>query len=152
MANRVFYREYSDLRPASARLRLCAMIYDGFLLVAVWMAVAGIAVAIHHGEAIDSPMGRASLQSALFCASYLFFGYFWTRNGQTLGMQAWNLRVQTNTGERLTWMQALIRFLGAIVSLLPLGLGYLYYFFSDERLTWHDRWSSSIVVQLPSKR
>lgn len=145
---RPFRYDYTDIRPASLGKRLLAMLYDGLILVAIWLCVAIVATVLNQGG-VTSPLGRATLQSAQFCLSFLFFGYFWTRNGQTLGMQAWRLRVQTLDGQRLTWVQALIRFLGAIIAWLPLGLGYLWMLFSDERLTWHDRWSESCIVQLP---
>ncbi|GGC06158.1 RDD family protein [Marinobacterium zhoushanense] len=147
---RPFREEISDIRPASFGKRLLAMLYDFLILVSIWLGVAIIATAINQG-AVDSAMGRAAMQSAQFCFSFLFFAYFWTRNGQTLGMQAWRLRVQTFDGQRLNWTQALIRFLCAIISWLPLGLGYFWMLFSDERLTWHDRWSESCVVSLPKK-
>ncbi|MBV1790547.1 RDD family protein [Marinobacterium sp. D7] len=147
---RPFREDIPDIRPASFGKRLLAMLYDFLILVSIWLGVAIIATAINQG-AVDSPMGRAAMQSAQFCFSFLFFGYFWTRNGQTLGMQAWRLRVQTFDGQRLSWTQALIRFLCAIISWIPLGLGYFWMLVSDERLTWHDRWSESCVVSLPKK-
>merc|ERR1712000_392132 len=104
-----------DLKPATLGKRLLAMVYDGLILVSIWIGVAIISTAINQGG-VTSPMGRAAMQSAQFCFSFLFFGYFWTRNGQTLGMQAWRLRAQTFDGQRMSWTQALIRFLGAIVS------------------------------------
>ncbi|MBR9883230.1 MAG: RDD family protein [Oceanospirillales bacterium] len=148
--HRPFRDETTDIRPASFAKRLLAMVYDLLILVAIWLGVAIIATAINQGGVV-SPLGRAAMQSAQFCFSFLFFGYFWTRSGQTLGMQAWRIRVQTFDGNRLSWTQALIRFLCAIISWIPLGLGYLWMLFSDEKLTWHDRWSESCVVSLPKK-
>lgn len=145
---RPFRHEYTEIRPASLGKRLLAILYDSLILLAIWLAVAIVATALNQGG-VTSPLGRAAEQSAVFCFSFLFFGYFWTHNGQTLGMQAWRLRVQTLDGQRLSWTQALIRFLGAIISWVPLGLGYLWMLFSDERLTWHDRWSDSCIVTLP---
>lgn len=149
--HRPFREEFSDLRPAPFGKRLLAIVYDTLVLVAIWMIVSAIAVGLNHGEGIDSGVGNALLRSALFCCSFLFFAYFWTRNGQTLGMQAWRLRVQTFDGQRLSWTQALIRFLASILSWIPLGLGYIWMLFSDEKLTWHDRLSESCVVVLPKK-
>lgn len=147
---RPFREEFSDIRPASFGKRLMSMIYDGLILVAIWLGVALVGTLINQGGVI-SPFGRAAMQSASFCCSFLFFGYFWTKNGQTLGMQAWRLRVQTFDGQRISWTQALIRFLCAIVSWIPAGLGFLWMLFGDERLTWHDRWSETSVVSLPKR-
>ena len=148
--SRVFKQDFPNVRRAGFLKRVMAMVYDALILIAIWMIVSAVAVALNGGEAIAAPMAKASLQSALLCFSFLFFAYFWTRNGQTLGMQAWRLRVQDMSGYKITWMQALIRFFAAMFSWVPLGLGYIWMFVGDEQLTWHDRWSESVVVQLPA--
>ena len=50
----------------------------------------------------------------------VFFGYFWTKSGQTIGMRAWRLKVQTHQGNLISWPQAIIRSISAL-----LGLGNL---------------------------
>ncbi|MBA4503538.1 RDD family protein [Marinobacterium marinum] len=151
--HRPFKQEFAQIAPASFIKRLLAMVYDTLLVIALWMVIGTIAVALNNGEAISidsSPRSTIALfNSALFCATFLFFGFFWTRNGQTLGMLAWRLRVQTMAGGRLSWGQALIRFLIAIPSLGLFGIGFLWMLLTDERLSLHDRWSGSCVVQLP---
>lgn len=143
--NRAFATEITDTRPASLVKRLLAMLYDLMLILAIWMVTGFAAVGLNNGEAVEGPLFKTSI----FCITFLFFGFFWTRNGQTLGMQAWRLRVQTLDGYRLSWNRSLLRFMLSIVSWIPLGLGYLWILFSDERLAWHDKWSESCIVQLP---
>ncbi|WP_151702850.1 RDD family protein [Nitrincola alkalilacustris] len=141
-------RPYNDeirTSPAGLGRRLMAMFYDLLLILSIWMIIGFIAVAINDGEAVEGPIMKATL----FSATFLFFGFFWTRNGQTLGMQAWRLRVQTMDGRRLSWWKALLRYMLAIPSLLVFGLGYFWMLFGDERLTWHDRLSDTCVVLLP---
>lgn len=87
---RPFRHEYTEIRPASLGKRLLAILYDSLILLAIWLAVAIVATALNQGG-VTSPLGRAAEQSAVFCFSFLFYGYFWTHNGQTLGMQAWRL-------------------------------------------------------------
>ncbi|GAA0795184.1 RDD family protein [Marinobacterium sediminicola] len=151
--HRPFKQEFAQITPASFIKRLMAMVYDSLLLLALWMVIGAVSVGINGGEAISiessSRTTVALFNSALFCATFLFFGFFWTRNGQTLGMLAWRLRVQTMAGGRLSWGQALMRFLLAIPSLGLFGIGFLWMLLTDERLSLHDRWSGSCVVQLP---
>lgn len=151
--HRPFKHDFTDIAPASFIKRLLAMVYDALLVVALWMMVGAAAVALNGGEAISAGTSPAWAEplfhSALFCITFLFFGFFWTRNGQTLGMLAWRLRVQTLSGERLSWRQALMRFMLAIPSLGLCGIGLLWMLLTDERLCLHDRWSDSCVVQLP---
>ncbi|GAA0694311.1 RDD family protein [Marinobacterium maritimum] len=153
--HRPFKQEFAQIAPASFIKRLMAMVYDSLLIVALWMVIGAISVGLNGGEAISvetSPRTTIALfNSALFCATFLFFGFFWTRNGQTLGMLAWRLRVQTMAGGRMSWGQSLVRFMLAIPSLGLFGIGFLWMLLTDERLALHDRWSGSCVVQLPKK-
>jgi uncharacterized RDD family membrane protein YckC len=51
--------------------------------------------------------------------------------------------VQSSNGNRVTWQQALVRYLAALVSWLALGLGFIWSLFDRERKTWHDRLSGT---------
>ena len=137
-----------QLKPATLPRRLAAMLYDSLLVVAIWMVVGAIAVALNDGEAVRGPV----FNSVLFLSAFLFFAGFWSRNGQTLGMQAWQLRVQTPEGYPISLMQALLRFFTAAVSLLCLGMGYWWMLFDKEGLTWHDRYSETRVVRIPKPK
>ena len=132
-------------------VRLLAMIYDSLIVIAIWFLVGAIAVALNDGEAIDTLIGQSILKSSLFCATFLFFGYSWTKKGQTVGMIAWRLRAQTTEGLTLSWSQSLIRFVGAVVSFAVVGRGFFVTLFTNEKLTWHERWSNSVTVRLPKR-
>ncbi|MGI8740131.1 MAG: RDD family protein [Gammaproteobacteria bacterium] len=70
--------------------------------------------------------------------SFLFFGWFWTHGGQTLGMSTWRFRVIQNNGATITWSQALLRLLTAAISWLLFGAGFLWCLFNREKLALHD--------------
>jgi uncharacterized RDD family membrane protein YckC len=80
-----------------------------------------------------------------------FYCYFWRRTGQTLGMQAWRIRVDNDTGGRASWRQCFIRSAVGFVSLLCAGLGYWWLWIDKDRASWHDRASNTRVVVLPKK-
>ena len=91
------------------------------------------------------------LGSLMLVSLFAFFAKFWTHNGQTLGMQVWGIRVQNQDGSAIDLWQALLRFFIAIGSWLCGGLGYLWMLWDKQQRTWHDRYSDSVVVQLPKK-
>ena len=137
----------SALPPASLIKRLAAMLYDSMLIAALWMMVGAIGVASNEGEAVQGPL----FNSALFLVTFLFFMIFWTRSGQTLGMMAWRIRVQTEDGQAISGLQALLRFFTAGLSFICLGAGYWWMLIDKQQRTWHDRYSESRVVQLPKR-
>lgn len=121
------------------------MIYDGILIVAIWVLTI-IALVTITGDAVVG----AWLRTLLFLELYAFFAYFWTQRGQTLGMLAWRLRVVGPAGS-ISFNQALLRFFGGMLSLACLGLGHVWMLFDRERRTWPDMLSKTRIVRVAKK-
>jgi len=94
--------------PAPLWRRLMASVYDGLLLLGLWMSTALINVLIRQALHLDD--GSRAPQVLFFLVGLVFFGWFWTHGGQTLGMRAWRLRVQRCDGNALRWPIAIIRY------------------------------------------
>ena len=140
--------------------RLAALLYDGFLVAAIWM-VLGFALQLFVGPDTNQLVdGRVQtnpvLDNILFvlmvasCAG--FYVYFWTRSGQTLGMIAWCIKVVNLQGNPLNPIQALLRFIAAWPAFFMLGLGYLWMYLDPNGDAMHDKLSSSKVVLLPKSQ
>jgi len=137
-----------EYEPAGLFRRLVAMFYDSLLLFSLLLAATALALLATKGNLnYHNPFFRSSL----FLICFLFFAWFWTHGGQTLGMRAWRLRVQRLDGRPITPWQALLRFLSAIPSLVLLGLGFLWILVDRKKMAWHDRFSESVIVLLPKK-
>ena len=74
------------------------------------------------------------------------FAAFWTLAGQTPGMRFLSIRLITRGSHQITFGRALRRVFGALLSLLPLGLGYLAILRDPSRHAWHDRLTETEVV------
>ncbi|HET9680143.1 MAG TPA: RDD family protein [Gammaproteobacteria bacterium] len=144
----------NDAKPAPFWRRMAAIFYDSLILIALWMLAVFLILLISHTG--GKPLGEAIPQQGLWHAAYqlflvgiafLFFAWFWTRSGQTAGMMAWKIKIQQINGEPITWRQALIRFLAAILSWMPVGLGFWWALFSTDRCTWHDLLSGTRLVK-----
>ncbi len=133
--------------PCGLIRRLAAIFYDSLLLGALWMGATFPLLILTHGKAV--PAGDPAYTLYLLLIGWVFFGWFWTRGGQTLGMRAWRIQVQTPTGHPIGWRAATFRYLAALFSWLCLGLGFLWQWVDREHITWHDRLSRTRVVVLP---
>lgn len=127
--------------------RLAAIFYDSLLLIALLMAAALPIVLILDGPP-KSTLALYGYRVYLLIVSYSFFAWFWLHGGQTLGMRAWRIKVIQENGNDITIRQSLIRFLSAIVSLLCLGIGFLWVLFNDQKLSWHDKLSGTRLIRL----
>lgn len=134
-------------RPAGLLRRLGAMVYDGLIVLAIWLTTAWPIVVGAHGSAL----GRPLLQSVLFIELFTFFAYFWVRRGQTIGMLAWHLHLENDISAPLRPGQALLRFIGAMLSFATCGVGYLWMYVDPDRRTWPDILSRTHVVYLPQR-
>jgi len=81
-----------------------------------------------------------------------FFGWFWLKNGQTLGMQAWRIKLVGFDGTRPKAGRIILRCLGAPLSAACLGLGYLWCLFDNNGRYWHDYLSRTELVLLPREK
>lgn len=127
--------------------RLAAAAYDTLLLAAVLFAATALCLPLTGGHAVAA--GNPLFQAYLMWVAYGFFAWNW-RRGQTLGMRAWGIRLQHRDGGRVSWAQTAVRFLASLVSWAALGAGFFWSLVDPQRLTWHDRWSNTRLVHLPS--
>lgn len=131
--------------------RLGAMAYDGLLLVAV-LFIAGLPLPlIPESVRLDTWVRYATL-AYLVGVSFVFFGWFWTHGGQTLGMRAWRVRVVAHDDGPLDWPRAARRFAWSLLSWGAAGLGFLWSLRDAQRLAWHDRLSGSRLVLVPPQQ
>ena len=146
--------------PVTAGLgrRLGALIYDGVLVLALWLVITTLHLAFFQwilgqpAQAVGaSALAIWSLRGVLVAATTLFFCFFWRRAGMTLGMQAWRLQVQTSNGQIPSLKQCLIRCAIGWLSLAVLGLGYWWVIIDPQRRSWPDMVSNTRTVLLPKR-
>lgn len=152
----------APLEQAGPISRLAALGYDSFLIFGLLVVPLFILTGLRErsaglltdGVVHDLPpiASRPVLLLYMICMVAGFYYYFWRRNGQTLGMQAWRLRLDSHDGGRASPKQCLIRMAVGFVSLLCGGLGYWWIWLDRDGLAWHDRASGTRVVVLPKRK
>jgi uncharacterized RDD family membrane protein YckC len=80
----------------------------GFVVLSAF----GVQESIHVEEqqVILEPYYHATLFICMVLSAFLFFAWFWTHSGQTIGMMAWKIKVQNADGSPIGYRQSLIRF------------------------------------------
>ncbi|MDG1942936.1 MAG: RDD family protein [Halioglobus sp.] len=139
-------------QPASPSLprRLAAMLYDVLLVVALVAVVNGLAL----GALVQLTNGKQQVLNAnlvqllTLLSVFGFYSIFWLKSGQTLGMQAWRIKLVDFHGGRPKAGKALLRCLGACLSAACLGLGYLWCIVDRNNRYWHDYLSGTELILL----
>jgi uncharacterized RDD family membrane protein YckC len=154
------------------------MFYDLFLIVPLLMLTSALLIAIHGPT--DNTVVRSVPAWQQWIVTYLalvgFFGLFWRQKGQTLGMQAWRVKLVSRLDNaRVPWTHVFIRISTAaapvILSLLPFlyfninnasvlvyviaaiiaGMGFFWRWGNTERLYLHDQLSSTELRLAPPR-
>jgi uncharacterized RDD family membrane protein YckC len=131
--------------PTSLWRRFAAIVYDTIALAAIWFFAALIVVILMKGEAV--PSGSLLFTVYLLLAAFAYFGFCWTRSGQTLGMKSWKvILINDEAQNAVTWTQAGARFCIAMVSWALFGVGFLAAWVDEDNRTWHDRFSKTKLL------
>jgi uncharacterized RDD family membrane protein YckC len=126
--------EASGARAGFGR-RFAAALIDGVILFIIGIFV---------GIAVKSGVNRGVSTAVSLLYFTLFVG---GRRGQTPGMAALSIRViGADDSGPIGYGRAFIRWVGGIISAIPLFLGYFWMLWDKENQCWHDKLASDFVV------
>lgn len=130
--------------------RFGAMLYDLFIVAALWMLTGALSlVATGGGMNVNDPPWWYSL--ALVLVTLAYFVLSWCRLGQTIGMRAWRLRLSTLDGAAVPWSWAVLRFFLAGLSLALAGAGFWWAWLDSRHQTLHDKLCRTTMERVDKK-
>lgn len=127
-----------------------SLIYEALVVIALSLVSTTIFVLLLGDATIG--VKRYLLQLFLWLTAGVYFVWCWQKNGQTLAMQTWQLKLLNQNGELLTFTAALTRYVFASLSLIAFGLGYLWVIVDRDRLFLHDRVLKNRIIFAPRKK
>lgn len=136
---------YNNCPPAGLIRQFAAMLYDSLLICAILFVVVAISVRFNQGEAIES---GPIIYLSIFLVIFIFYGWFWSKAGQTLGMRVWKIRIVSEFGGNPSWSISFRRIIFAFFSIACIGTGYWWRLFKPY--TWHDKLSKTLVIDVSS--
>lgn len=161
----------TDLHPSLFK-RLLAALYDSFLILATLFLATALTLPFTKGEV--SAGNNIYMSLYLFTIIYIFYGWFWTHGGQTLGMRVWKQRLVQLDGSTVRWKQVFIRIItglpawclfliGSFVWMLPDKIhladsisiipgwlfavtGFIWVLMDNKSNNWRDKLSGTHVI------
>ena len=122
--------------------RLLAQVIDLLWLLPLSFALGVIASIANQGEMSWGGEAMANLIGALVVL------LFWADRQATPGKLVLGLRiVDADTGGPPPLRSLVLRYVGYLISALPLGLGYLWALWDRRRQGWHDKMGRTLVVR-----
>lgn len=134
-------------------IRTAAVFIDTLVLMAItWpLLIAIYGMAYFDRSSTDGVMG---VPDALLSwgVPVVFTIAFWLYRQATPGKMAVSIAVvDATTGNTLTLRQSIGRYFAYAISLLPLGLGFIWAAFDPKKQGWHDKLAGTVVVHAPRK-
>ena len=130
-------------------VRFLAILIDGIALGLLTTALGplfGLGPSVEMGSNQFEVNYAANAVSTLLGLVY-FIG-FWSWRGQTVGMIPFNLQVvRADDGSRIDWVRGLLRYVGLIISIIPLFLGLIWAAFDSRKQGWHDKIAGTVVIR-----
>ncbi|MEE9321623.1 MAG: RDD family protein [Granulosicoccus sp.] len=121
--------------------RCAAILYDLLLLIALFFVLTAIAIGLNDGEAVNHPL----YYLLLYVIGFFFFKWFWQHGGQTLGMQAWLIRIENEKTGPISSNQCLQRYLAGT---FLFGITYAFMFVDARSRALHDRLSNTSIKNI----
>lgn len=132
--------------------RTGAALIDGILLLLITLPLLISIYGWEYLETEDLVLGPAD-----FLISWVLPAFatvlFWIYKKATPGKMAVAAQVvDAQTGATVTVGQAMLRYLGYFIAMLPLGLGIFWIGFDRRKQGWHDKIAGTVVVKRTNTR
>ncbi len=120
----------ATLPRAGFLIRLAALLLD-FILIGI------ITSFFLHGGKYQLPIIAA------------YAAVMWQTKGTTIGGAVCGLKVVRLDDREIDWGTAIARALGCFLSLVVVGLGFIWVAIDDDKQSWHDKIAGTTVVRVP---
>ena len=144
------------MEKASFITRFIALIIDNFMIGILATIVSFVTMPIigMAGSSDSGLMGLIAgtlsivLMVVLLLFQFLYYGYFWSKNGQSIGKKLMGVKVVRQDGQPLSFLMAGLRgSVGYWISSLVFALGFIWAAFDANGETWHDKLFGTRVVK-----
>ena len=136
--------ERDDLEYAGFWIRAWAFLIDSFLIALITALLSPVMFGFAYIAATDLLLDFFA--TSLLPAAYVIL--FWVFKGATPGKMAIAAKVvDARTGEHPSTPRYIARYVGYLLSMLPLGLGFIWMALDKRKQGWHDKLSGTVVVR-----
>jgi uncharacterized RDD family membrane protein YckC len=129
-------------------VRFVAILVDAIVLTILSAAL----IPMTGSQVITTTNGVVTVNYAANAYSTLiglvYFVGLWSWRGQTIGMMPFNMQVVgVADGKKIDILRGLLRYVGVIISIIPLFIGLIWAAFDARKQGWHDKIASTVVIR-----
>jgi uncharacterized RDD family membrane protein YckC len=94
-------------------------------------------------------IARPNGPQPLLISLAIYGATMWKLKGTTIGGIVCGLKVVRVDGRPIDWPTAWVRALSCFLSLIVVGLGFVWVVIDDDKQSWHDKIAGTTVVRVP---
>lgn len=135
-----------EIKYAGFWIRFLANLIDSIWLYGIIYALLWVLI----GPAVFNPEASFNLTQFSFeyVIPFVVVIAFWIYTGATPGKMLFKLKiVDAETHAQVSPLRLVLRYFAYFVSLLPLGLGFLWIAWDQKKQSWHDKIAKTVVTQ-----
>ena len=124
---------------------MAIIVYDFVIVISLLMLATLLAMFAGFG-------GRTAMQDPAYTVYLLSIWFFylawcWHKGGMTVGMRAWRVKIEDESGNRPGWGKSTIRFLASLLSAAAVGIGFAWALLDSRKRSWHDILSGTRLIR-----
>ena len=124
---------------------MAIIVYDFVIVISLLMLATLLAMLAGFGArtAMKDPAYTIYLLSIWF----FYLAWCWHMGGMTVGMRAWRVKIEDESGNRPDWGKSTIRFLASLLSAAAVGIGFAWALLDSRKRSWHDILSGTRLIR-----
>lgn len=142
----VMQKSATPPQTPSVLRRVFSMLYEALLLLAVWFLASYLFITLTHDT--SSVVMKIIYRGYLLLVSAGYFTWLWHHGGQTLAMKTWRMKLVSSDGMRITFKQALLRYIVALLGIPFGGIGIWWALFDRDQQFLHDRVAGTKIISV----
>jgi len=124
---------------------MAIIVYDFVIVISLLMLATLLAMLAGFG-------GRTAMQDPAYTVYLLSIWFFylawcWHKGGMTVGMRAWRVKIEDESGNQPGWGKSTIRFLASLLSAAAAGIGFAWALVDSRKRSWHDILSGTRLIR-----
>lgn len=141
-------QEQLDFQYAGFWIRVFAAIFDTIILGLLLAPITILFFGFEYYTATDRPFVEGWLDVVInWLLPIVVVIGCWVLFAATPGKLILNLQVlDATTGEKITPLKGLIRYIGYFIAMIPLFIGVIWVAFDSRKQGWHDKIAGTVVV------
>ena len=137
------------MKAAGFFRRICSLLYDTLIITGIIFSSTLLLVWLNKGPIMPGSILSFFQFLVILLTGPIFYCYFWVRNkGQSIGMQAWKIRLVNLDEEGVSLKQSFLRCIFSTADFVVIGLGYISILFDQNNRSTSDKLSSTKIVKI----